>query len=107
VKLELFQKLLGIALLLLGVAALLINFVAIRALRAHATWALPHFYGPQRAAQVSYDDLFAYAQQVIELRGEAEMRFWGLLAGSSLLLGIILLAWSRDRRRLSSALPPT
>jgi hypothetical protein len=105
VKLESFQKVFGIALLLLGVAALAFYLFGIRPLHAHATWYLPHFYGSQRAPQVTYDDLFLHAQQLAEARGRAAPRFWCLLAGSSSLLGVVLLAWSRDRHKLSSALP--
>ena len=105
VKLESFQRVFGIALLLLGVGALLFCFFGIRPLHAHVTWYLPHFFGSQRAAQVTYDDLFRYAQQLTEARGRAELRFWYLLAGSSSLLGVVLLAWSRDRRRLCSVSP--
>ena len=104
-KLESFQKAFGIALLLLGVGALLFYLFGVRPLHAHATWYLPQFYGSERAPQITYDELFLYAQQLTEARVRAETRFWCLLAGSSSLLGVVLLAWSRDRHRLSSALP--
>ena len=95
-----FLNYVGVVFILTGVAVFLLALFGIRALDAHAQWYLPHFFGAQRAPNVTYDDLFAYATDLTKLRGRAELRYYYTLAISCIVLGGVLLAWARDRRRL-------
>jgi purine-cytosine permease-like protein len=90
----------GISLILIGVAVFLLAIFGIRALDAHDQWYLPHFYGVQRAPNVTYDDLFAYASILLKQRGHAWFCFFYTLTISCVTLGAVLLAWARDRKRL-------
>jgi hypothetical protein len=94
----------GTLLIIVGVAVCLLAIFGIRALDSHAQWYLPHFYGEQRAPNVSYDDLFAYATDITKQRGQAECRFYSTLSLSCIILGCVLLAWARDRRKLYSSI---
>ena len=102
-------------LILIGVAFLLLAIFGIQALVAHDEWFVPHFFGPQHPPEYGYDQLYDYTVNLTKLRGQAELRFIYTLASSCLILGGVLFAWARDRRRLidftkqspNTALEPT
>ena len=90
----------GVALILIGVVVFLLAIFGVRALDAHDQWYLPHFYGAQRFPNVTYDDLLAYATELMKQRGHAWFYFFYTLTISCVTLGAVLLAWARDRKRL-------
>ena len=94
------QTYFGIGFILIGVSVFLFAIFGIRALDTHDRWYLPHFYGAQRAPSVTYDDLLAYATELMKQRGHVWFCFSYTLAISCATLGGVLLAWARDRRRL-------
>ena len=87
-------------LVLIGVGFLLLAAFGIQALVAHDEWFVPHFFGPQHPPEYSYDQLYEYTVNLTRLRDQAELRFFYTLASSCIILGGVLFAWARDRKRL-------
>ena len=92
----------GIALVLIGFVFCSLTVFGIRSLNAHDEWYVSHFFGPQHQPEITYEQLFAYTTNLTKLRGQAEIRFYCTLAVSCFVIGGVLLAWARDRRRLSA-----
>lgn len=90
----------GAFFILLGIVVLLLVAFGIRALNAHDEWFVPHFFGPGHSPAYTYDVLYDYTIQLVELRGRAEFHFYYTLAGACVIIGGILIAWGCDRKRL-------
>jgi hypothetical protein len=90
----------GVSFFLIGIAFLLLTVFGIQALDTHDKWFVPHFFGPGHPPEYGYDQLYDYTVNLTILRGRAEFRFFYTLTVSCVILGVVLLAWAHDRKRL-------
>lgn len=89
---------LGGTVLALGVGILCFTYVYIRALTHHSMWFLQKFYDSGRMEQVGYDELFSYASQITAHRNSLAVGLFSTIGVLTVLLGFILILWSRDRK---------
>lgn len=90
----------GAFFILIGVVFLLWTLFGVQALNAHDEWFVPHFFGPGHKPEYGYDQLYDYTVNLTMLRDRAELWFSYTLTISCVILGGVLFAWARDRKRL-------
>ncbi len=90
----------GLLILAVGSVILLLTIFGVRALTHHSVWYLQRFYGAGRSEQVGYDQLFEYARDITNRRNALAVGLYSGVGILTMVLGFILILWSRDRRRL-------
>jgi hypothetical protein len=90
----------GLLILAVGLVILLFTLLGVRRLTHHSVWYLQKFYGPGRAEQVGYDQLFEYARNITNHRNALAVGLYSAVGILIMVLGLVVILWSRDRKRL-------
>ncbi len=91
------RKSFGVGFVLFGVVCAVVYFFEVEPWTANELNIFARYYGLENRPPMSYEDMYFFAQRQLIIRHHTEICFWALLVGGSLLLGIVLLAWHRDR----------
>ncbi len=90
----------GLLILVVGMAVLLLTLFVVRGLTHHSIWYLQKFFGAGRSQQVGYDQLFDYARDITNHRNALAVGLYSAVGILTVVLGFVLILWSRDRKRL-------
>jgi hypothetical protein len=96
------MKYFAIILMVLGVLLAAFMVVFFGAIHADVVWMLHNRYGPPQPQGVSYEHLFHWTMVATQRGIDAENLCGYLSAAYLVSLGVILLAWGRDKKKLRS-----